>query len=242
MSQWTNENNGDLYIILCKWSLESESNPTFVYGIHPDGELFAQIPIEDYLEMDKINENIYACGYTINYIGQDQGTAYFQYKDDSRNAVVYYDMNKGSFTKQIFTECVVKGIVGDRYVGVSDKQLILGSIPGDKELSEPEGSSILTGNSEILQKYNLPDYEGICVNRKYVYLLTKNKFQRIIPGEDDWEVLDDVSQVTNGSMISDEVGGDLYLCDLIVKDEHTFSILWYGDCGSGYFIDIYCVE
>lgn len=164
------------------------------------------------------------------------GVAYFEYADDGQNAVVYYDMRNNCFIKQIFTEFTVKGIIDDQYVGINEKQLILGSIPTDKDLVEPTGNSILTGNSEILQKYNLPDYEGICVNGKYVYLLTKNNFQRIIPGEDDWEVLADVSQVTNGSMISDEIGGDLYLDELIVKDEHTFSILWLRIVEAGFLL------
>jgi hypothetical protein len=242
MSQWIDEDTGDFYMIVCKWTFDAEDNPTFLYGIHPDGKLFVNIRMEDCLIMDKISSRMDACGYTINYLAQKNGVAYFEYSDDSHNAVVYYDMKNDCFIKQIFTDFTVKGIIDDQYVGINEKQLILGRIPADKELEEPTDNSILTGNSEILQKYNLPDYEGICVNRKYVYLLTKNNFQRIIPGEDDWEVLDDVSQVTNGSMISDEIGGDLYLNDLIVKDEHTFSILWYADCGDGYFIDIYCLE
>jgi hypothetical protein len=242
MSQWTDENTGDFYMIVCKWTFDAEDNPTYLYGIHPNGKLFVNIQVEDCLVMDKIDSSIYACGYTINYLAQKNGLAYFQYKDNSQNAVVYYDMKEDCFIRQIFTEFAVKGVIDDQYVGINEKQLILGSIPEDKELEEAAGNSILTGNSEILQKYEIPDYKGICVSGKYVYLLTKNNYQRIIPGEDDWELLADVSQVTNGSMVSDEIGGDLYLDDLVAKNEHTFSILWYADSGNGYFFDIYCVE
>lgn len=241
-SQWIDENTGDFYIIVCKWTFDAKDNPSFLYGIHPDGKLFVNIRVEDCLLMDKIDPGRYACGYTINYLGQKNGIAYFEYMDENQNAVVYYDMISSSFIKQIFTEYTVKGIIDNQYVGIQENQLVLGSIPTDKELEEPVGNSILTGNSEILQKFDIPDYKGICVNGEYVYLLTKDNFQRIIPGEDNWEVLSNVSQVTNGSLVSDEIGGDLYLFDLIVKDEHIFAILWYADCGSEFFFDIYHLE
>jgi len=236
MSQWTDEKNGDFYIIVCKWSFDSEDNPTFLYGIHPDGNLFVNIQIEDFLVMDKINPKTYACGFTINYIGQDDGIAYFDYRDDSQRAVVYYDMNNDCITKQVFTVCSVMGIIDDQYVGVNDQQLIIGSIPKGEETTNANGNTIVIGQSDIQQEYDMLGYKVISVNGNYVYILTQKNYQRLIPGDDNWEILADVSKIIGN------IGADLYLDDLIAKDNNTFSLLFYEDSGAGYYIDGYHVE
>lgn len=61
MSQWIDENTGDFYMIVCKWTFDAEDNPTFLYGIHPDGKLFVNTRMEDCLIMNKIPSSMYAC-------------------------------------------------------------------------------------------------------------------------------------------------------------------------------------
>ncbi len=236
MSQWTDENSGDFYIIVSRWSFDTKDNPAFLYGIHPDGKLFVNIQMEDFLVMDKINPNTYACGFTINYIGQDDGIAYFDYKDDSQRAVVYYDMNNACITKQVFTGYSVKGIIDDQYVGVNDQHLIIGSIPKGEKMTNANGNTIVIGQSEIQQEYEMLEYEVISVNGNYVYILTKKNYQRLILGDDNWEILADVSKIIGN------IGADLYLDDLMAKDNNIFSLLFYEDCGAGYYIDGYRVE
>lgn len=236
MSQWVDEKNGDFYIIVSKGTINPDDSPSFLYGIHTNGELFVNLQLEDYLLMDKINPQIYTLGYTINYIGQDNGIVYLEYMDDSKKAVVYYDMNNKCFTKQIFTGYEVKGIIDGQYVGVSDQYLIIGSIPDGKNTVNAKGNTIAIGKSEMQHVYNLPKYKGISIRGKYVYMLTQKQYQRFIPGDDSWEMLADVSKIT------EKIKADLYMNDLIAKDKNTFSLLLYEDCGAGFYIDEYHVK
>lgn len=236
MTHWIDEKTGDFYFIVSKWGFEGNDYPSYVYGIHPNGKLFVHSQVEHHLIMDKIDSNYYACGYYINYIGQKNGIAYFNYKDNSRFAVLSYSMKKHQFIKQIFTDNYVIGIIDNHFVGTDMNCMLLGSIPEGKKEKLENGNSILTGKSIISKVYILPEYKRINIYGKYVYLLTKTQYQRIHPGEDSWEMLADVTDIVK------QAKGDLYLDRLMPSDSKVFSLLWYADCGAGYYIEQYHVK
>jgi hypothetical protein len=145
-------------------------------------------------------------------------------------------MKQHQFIKQIFTDNNVLGIIDNQFVSTDHNCMLISSIPDGKKEILANGNSILTDQSIIGQSYLLPDYRSININGEYVYLLTETQYQRMHPGEDSWEMLSDVSDITK------RVNDNLSLCEVIPKDNDEFSILWYNDCGVGYYIEKYQVK
>lgn len=236
IAQWVDEKTGDLYSIVSKWGFKGKDYPSYVYGIHPNGKLFVHSQVEHHLKMDKISSRLYAPGYYINYIGQKDGIAYFNYRDKSRYAVLSYSMKQHQFIKQIFTDNYVLGIINNQFISVDMNHMLIGSIPDGKKEKLANGNTISTGKSVVSKAYILPAFKSIEVNGKYVYLLTGTQYQRVQPGKNNWDMLADVSEIIK------QGNEDLYLSGFIPEDSKNFSVLWYEDCGAGFYIEKYNVK
>lgn len=239
LAQWMDSESGDLYLIVAHQDTKNESSEATLYAIDKKGKLITQKSIDDNLILDKIPYWQYTPGFSIDYLEKKNDIVYLSYSDASNNGVACYDVKKQCFVKQIITSGRVKGIVHnktDQLVGVQDNNLILSDIPKGKTIELENGSKLKVGKSSINQVYKLPTYQKIAVNGSYIYLLTKTNYMRFIPGKDQWVALANVSSIIKNK------GQDTYISGFVAKDAKNFAIVFYGDCGSEYFVNSYTVQ
>lgn len=235
-SQWMDEENGDFYFIVCSWTSHSDDNPNYLLGIHSDGELFLNKKLEDELITDKIDAKRYSCGLTIDYLGQEDGVAYFSYHDNSGYQVVYFDMAQQQFTKQISTDFIVRGIIDNQYVGIANSNLYVGSIPNGESVTNLNGMSILTGKSSAQKLETLNKKDIISINSDYVYRLTDKYYMQKKLGDKEWTVLANVSNIMG------KLNDSLTLQDMMAKGKDSLALLFYEDNGEGYYVNSYKIK